>query len=285
MNLKNKTLLTLGLLLGAGTGCLSAAEVTDWYPVTTENRPFVRWWWLGSAVDPEGLTYNLEEFARQGLGGVEITPIYGVKGNEANDISYLSPKWMNMLGHTIAEGKRLGLQIDMNNGTGWPFGGPEVTAAQSARKRVAESWTVSPGKKLKITVRPSDRKQQGVATLQRIIAVNGDRRIDITSHLRRDSLLDWKAPKAKSDWKVYAIFSGRTFQKVKRAAPGGEGLVVNHYDSIAVNSYLDRFDRAFASSGIPYPDSFFNDSYEVYGSDWADNIFEEFGSFLGIGRW
>ena len=183
---------------------------------------------------------------------------------------------MNMLGHTIAEGKRLGLQIDMNNGTGWPFGGPEVTAAQSARKRVAESWTVSPGKKLKITVRPSDRKQQGVATLQRIIAVNGDRRIDITSRLRRDSLLDWKAPKAKSDWKVYAIFSGRTFQKVKRAAPGGEGLVVNHYDSIAVNSYLDRFDRAFASSGIPYPDSFFNDSYEVYGSDWADNIFEEF---------
>ena len=276
MNLKNKTLLTLGLLLGAGTGCLSAAEVADWYPVTTENRPFVRWWWLGSAVDPEGLTYNLEEFARQGLGGVEITPIYGVKGNEANDISYLSPKWMNMLGHTIAEGKRLGLQIDMNNGTGWPFGGPEVTAAQSARKRVAESWTVSPGKKLKITVRPSDRKQQGVATLQRIIAVNGDRRIDITSHLRRDSLLDWKAPKAKSDWKVYAIFSGRTFQKVKRAAPGGEGLVVNHYDSIAVNSYLDRFDRAFASSCTPYPDSFFNDSYEVYGSDWADNIFEEF---------
>ncbi len=91
--------------------------------------------------------------------------------------------------HTIAEGKRLGLQIDKNNGTGWPFGGPEVTAAQSARKRVAESWTVSPGKKLKITVRPSDRKQQGVATLQRIIAVNGDRRIDITSHLRRDSLL------------------------------------------------------------------------------------------------
>ena len=58
MNLKNKTFLTLGLLLGAGTGCLSAAEVTDWYPVTTENRPFVRWWWLGSAVDPEGLTYT-----------------------------------------------------------------------------------------------------------------------------------------------------------------------------------------------------------------------------------
>lgn len=275
MKLKNRTLLTLGLLFGsAGAGhCL---EVTDWYPVTTENRPFVRWWWLGSAVDPEGLTYNLEEFASKGLGGVEITPIYGVKGNEANDIDYLSPRWMQMLGHTIAEGNRLGLQIDMNNGTGWPFGGPEVTTDHSARKRVAESWTVSPGKKLKERIRPSDKKQQGVATLQRIIAVNGDRRIDITRKLGRDSLLNWKAPKGKGEWTVYAIFSGRTFQKVKRAAPGGEGLVVNHYDSTAINSYLDRFDRAFDSSGAPTPNTFFNDSYEVYGSDWADNIFEEF---------
>lgn len=275
MKLKSRTILALGLLLG-GFGGVNAVEVTDWYPVTTENKPFVRWWWLGSAVDPEGLTYNLEEFASKGMGGVEITPIYGVKGNEANDIPYLSPKWMQMLGHTIAEGKRLGLQIDMNNGTGWPFGGPEVTAATSARKRVAESWTVSPGKKLRERIRPSDKKQQGVATLQRIIAVNGDRRLDITSRLGRDSLLNWKAPKGKGDWKVYAIFCGRTFQKVKRAAPGGEGLVVNHYDSTAINHYLDRFERAFASSGVPAPDSFFNDSYEVYGSDWADNIFEEF---------
>ncbi|MDE7146132.1 MAG: glycosyl hydrolase family 2, partial [Duncaniella sp.] len=100
------------------TGALTVnAEVTDWYPETVENRPFVRWWWLGSAVDKEGITYNLEEFAKKGLGGVEITPIYGVQGNEANDIIYLSDKWMDMLAHNIAEAKRLGLQIDMNNGT------------------------------------------------------------------------------------------------------------------------------------------------------------------------
>lgn len=257
-----------------------ASEVTpeqlDWYPATVENRPFVRWWWLGSAVDKEGLTYNLEEFARKGLGGVEITPIYGVKGNEANDIPYLSPEWMRMLGHTIAEGDRLGLQIDMNNGTGWPFGGPEVGTEFSARKRVVEKWTVAPGRKLAEKIVPKDARQRPVAKLQRIIAARGDKRIDITSRLSMDSLLDWKAPKGKGDWTVYAIFSGRTFQKVKRAAPGGEGLVVNHYDSTAVRHYLSRFDRAFESSGCRIPDTFFNDSYEVYGSDWADNILEEF---------
>ena len=249
---------------------------TDWYPETVENRPFARWWWLGSAVDREGLTFNLEEFAEKGLGGVEITPIYGVKGNEANDIDYLSPKWMDMLYHTISEGRRLGLQIDMNNGTGWPFGGPEVGTEYGARKRVVESWTVSPGKKIAEKILPRDNKQRPVATLQAIIACNGDRRLDITSKLGRDSILKWKAPKADGDWTVYAIFSGRTFQKVKRAAPGGEGYVVNHYDSEAINHYFDRFERAFAASGAPMPDTFFNDSYEVYGSDWADNILDEF---------
>lgn len=265
--------------LHASTPASPVTAETDWYPTTVENRPFVRWWWLGSAVDPEGLTFNLEEFAKKGLGGVEITPIYGVQGNEgneANDIDYLSPKWMQMLSHTIAEGDRLGLQIDMNNGTGWPFGGPEVTTDHSARKRVVETWTVAPGKKLTEKIAPKDSKQAPVASLQVIMACNSDKRIDITSKLRSDGTLSWKAPKGDGDWTVYAVFSGRTFQKVKRAAPGGVGLVVNHYDSVAVNHYLDRFDRAFASSGCKIPNTFFNDSYEVYGSDWADNILDEF---------
>lgn len=252
------------------------SDLTDWYPVAVENRPFVRWWWLGSAVDPEGLTFNLEEFAKKGLGGVEITPIYGVKGNEENDISYLSPEWMQMLDHTIAEGDRLGLQIDMNNGTGWPFGGPDVSYDHSARKRVVESWTLPPGNKIQGKIVPEDNRQRAVATLQAIIAANGETRLDLTSQLNNDTTLSWKAPEGNGDWTIYAVFSGRTFQKVKRAAPGGEGLVINHYDSVAVNSYLDRFAQAFSQSSSRWPDTFFNDSYEVYGSDWADNIFDEF---------
>ncbi len=36
-----------------------------------------------------------------GIGGVEITPIYGVKGYEAAYIDFLSPKWMEMLHYTV----------------------------------------------------------------------------------------------------------------------------------------------------------------------------------------
>lgn len=111
------------------------AKQVAWYPIETIHRPYVRWWWLGSAVDRESLTYNLEAFADKGFGGVEITPIYGVQGNEANDIDYLSPRWMEMLRHTLAEGERLGVAIDMNNGTGWPFGGPLVARRSATNTR------------------------------------------------------------------------------------------------------------------------------------------------------
>lgn len=268
-------------LLGSAAFFSHAEDAsTDWYAETTVNRPFVRWWWQGSAVDPEGLTFNLEEFARQGLGGFEITPIYGVQGNEANDIPYLSDKWMDMLRHVSDESRRLGLQPEMNNGTGWPFGGPEVTEAESAQKLIIEKWPVAPGKKQSVKIEPQDERQRPFATVEKIMAVNGDTRIDITGKLKKDGTLNWTAPK-KGDWEVYALFAGRTFQKVKRAAPGGEGYVVNHYDSVAVKKYLDRFDRAFKGREEIFPKVMFNDSYEVYGSDWTAGLFDEFAKDHG----
>lgn len=274
--MKLRHLIYAAALLGASQ--LSATSpLVDWYPETVENRPFVRWWWHGSAVDSTGITYNLEEFARQGLGGVEITPIYGVKNNEANDIPYLSDRWMEMLGHTVSEAARLGLQVDMNNGTGWPFGGPEVTPEHSARKLVTRKWSVAPGTTLEVTLDCPDKQPD--ATLQRVVAVSASRSLDISGKVKKGTL-KWKAPKG-ADWTVYAIFSGRTYQKVKRAAPGGVGLVVNHYDSVAVKHYLDRFDRAFAGREWMMPNTFFNDSYEVYGSDWSDGLLEEFNKEHG----
>ncbi len=111
------------------SGPLLAAEATDlaWPKLTRENKPWARWWWLGSAVDKPNLTRELEAIAGAGFGGVEITPIYGAKGYEERFIPFLSPKYLEMLAHTGAEAKRLGLAVDMATGTGWPFGGAQVT--------------------------------------------------------------------------------------------------------------------------------------------------------------
>src|SRR5262245_47055151 len=53
-----------------------------WPPITAETRPWTRWWWQGSAVDRASLTAQLEALAAAGVGGVEVTPIYGVRGTE-----------------------------------------------------------------------------------------------------------------------------------------------------------------------------------------------------------
>ncbi|MDZ7897161.1 MAG: hypothetical protein U5N85_03920 [Arcicella sp.] len=64
------------------------------------------------------MTFNLEAYQKVDLGGLEITLIYGVKGYEAQFIDFLSPKWVEMFTHTLNEGKRLGLGIDLANASG-----------------------------------------------------------------------------------------------------------------------------------------------------------------------
>jgi len=115
----------------------SAAEIPanpGWPEIRRENKPWTRWWWPGSAVDEANLTRQLESFARAGLGGVEITPIYGARGYEERYIDFLSPRWMELLAHTGREAQRLSLGVDLATGTGWPFGGPWITEADALKK-------------------------------------------------------------------------------------------------------------------------------------------------------
>jgi hypothetical protein len=121
-----------GLLLGSAG--VRAADDLAWPPIGREQKPWTRWWWPGSAVDPENLTAQLRAIAQDGLGGVEITPIYGAKGAEARFIPFLSPKYMDMLRFTVDEARVLDLGVDMATGTGWPFGGPWVGPADVEQK-------------------------------------------------------------------------------------------------------------------------------------------------------
>ena len=69
--------------------------------------------------------------------------------------------------------------------------------------------------------------------------------------------------------------------KVKRAAPGGEGLVIDHFDKTAVKNYLDHIAAAFERTGTPYPHTFFNDSYEVADATWTPTLLDEFSRRRG----
>lgn len=251
-----------------------------------DAAPGTRWWWLGSAVDTANIRWNMEQYASHGIGAVEITPLYGVKGNSANNIDYLSPKWMEMLRYVQTQGKRLGIEVDMNNGTGWPFGGPETPIGEAACKEVVVDSVVNTsllkaGYAIKVPA-----KEVKYAKLDFVMAYPKNVKkykggaIEVTSFVGEDGTLRWKAP-AKGDWRIIALYVSRTRQMVKRAAPGGAGYVIDHFDKNAVKHYLERFDKAFAATGTPWPRSMFNDSYEVYGADWTPTLPEEFAKRRG----
>ena len=251
-----------------------------WPVVEKQMRPWTRWWWMGSAVEEKNLGEALTVYAKAGIGGIEITPIYGAIGYESRYIDYLSPKWMTMLNFTVKKAGMLGMGVDLNNGTGWPFGGPQVTSSFAASKFIIQQYKVAQGGSLAELIVVKDEKQKKAgAILQSVTAYAADGQIkQLIDQVDAKGKLNWTAP--GSDWEIYTLFSGRTLQQVKRAAPGGQGNVLDHLDKPAVDTYLKRFDQAFAGHS-PGVRAFFNDSYEVYGANWTPTFLKEFKRLKG----
>lgn len=247
------------------------------WPKTTETaKPWTRWWWMGSAVDKKGLDKQLTTLSKAGFGGVEIVPIYGAKGFENKYINYLSPEWMKMLQFTTDKAKSLNMGVDMAVGTGWPIGGPQVSEQDAATKMIVQTYNIQPNEKFSEKIVLKDEKQKNLKTVKLDIATaynENNEAIALTDKVTQDGTLNWKPASGK--WTIYAVFVGKTLQKVKRAAPGGEGYTLDHFSPDATKDYLKSFDTAFGNSNYGIR-SFFNDSYEVYNADWTAGFKDEF---------
>jgi len=299
------------------------------------SKPWTRWWWQGSAVSEAGITQELKSLKDAGIGGVEITPIYGVMGEEKDFVNYLSPRWNQLLAYTISEAKKLGLGVDMATGSGWPFGGPWVREENSSKYLAHRTFKLKEGqildedlsyaepgfvrsvnnqiyqtygiyrdtankeegsvahpllKKGSRELRPSDLKRpvysnsdmQGLALDQvrygdrlspiKVMAYDGTgHMLDLTSQVTSNQNLRWTAP--KGNWQIIALYLGLHGKMVERAAPGGEGYVIDHFSTQAIRSYLGKFDQTMTGgTGLR---AFFNDSYEVDDARGQSNYSEE----------
>jgi hypothetical protein len=274
---------------------------SPWPNSSNINQPWARWWWMGSAVDKPNLKKSLLDFHNAGIGGVEITPIYGVKGEENNFIDYLSPKWLEMLDYTIHISDSLHMQVDMVLGTGWPYGGSHVTLQNAATKLIIEKYQLKKNETIDKNIVLENTKEKIPAELLYVVAYGNDGSyVNLTDLLKdknskvndkgiegnpvslqnplKPNKLKWKA--AKTDYTIYAVFSGKTGQQVKRAAPGGSGYTLDHYSEEALNAYVVPFNNAFKGREGKIR-AIFNDSYEVYGTDFTPKFFEEFKILRG----
>lgn len=235
-------------------------------------KPWTRWWWMGNAVDRKNISHRLEEFATAGIGGVEITPIYGVKGYENEFIDHLSAEWIDLLDYTLDEARRLNLKVDMVLGTGWPFGGPQVEDKYAAKKLHIQLFPVSKNEKIDRQLQIEDPEMNSLAYVQQVLAFDQEgNKKDLTDQLDKKRL-KWTAD---NNYRVFVIYKGRTGQQVKRAAPGGKGNVLDHFSEDALFDYL----KPYSQSLEPVKDQLravFNDSYEVYRADYTADFFTEF---------
>lgn len=270
--------LLISALLSLCSQPLKAQIVPSWPAIQKEAQAGTRWWWMGSAVDETNLSRRIKDYAEAGIGTLEITPIYGVQGNEANDIDFLSPKWMSMLSSTYNIAKSHNVTIEMNMGSGWPFGGSFVPLEDAAHKVEYYSETIEGDNERVIAIdiqHPTIKPQKIMAYPQ---SGNNGKVLDITS-LLEGTIVNWKAPAGK--WLIVAVFNVRTGQLVKRAGPGAEGYVIDHFDARIVKKYINYFDSVFVHNNAAYPKTFFCDSYEVFAANWTTNIFEEFYHYRG----
>lgn len=284
----------------------------SWPSVTRQCRPWSRWWWMGSIVNKEDLTVEMEKYAKAGLGGLEITPIYGVKGYEDRFINYLTPAWMEMLVYTLKEADRLDMGIDMATGNGWPFGGPWVGAENACKNVVHKTYTLKGGESLNESIsyiqKPivqaigrrvdisglvepisANKNLQALALeqvrfekslpLQVLMAYSQQgQTLNLTDKVDANGKLDWTAP--TGNWTLYAVFQGWHGKMVERAGPGGEGNVIDHFSKEALRNYLNKFDEAYVGYDVTSLRAYFNDSYEVDDasgeSNWTPEFFAEF---------
>lgn len=266
-------------------------------------RPHTRWWWPGNAVTPEGISWQLEQMSRQGMGGVEIMSCW--RWYEKGYIAYLSPEWKRLVRHAIREAARRDMEVALTFGPGWSFGGFWVPP-EDRSKVLACGWTDVQG--------PAEfdgplPEYEGVAKRQpfegldwlppdhnRIVAVVAARRLDqrldgttltdLTSRVQANHLR-WKVP--EGTWRIMAFRLLYTGQQNQAQNYVPHNWVVDHMNKSAVQRYcnflIQEFADGFGDELGKTVDSFFCDSFEIHPLPntllWSTDTLQLFRKYKG----
>ncbi len=284
------------LLCAVTAALLLAAPLSEaaFHPDPTEfqnppkhYRPWTVWWWFGNASDEKDLAFELAEMDKAGIGGAQIFPVYPLSENDSEkriqNVPLYSAEWKKRFAAVLQEAEKRDMKIMLLGGSGWPLGGPWVPQALSS-KAVAHGVLDlhGPGEWVGNLPAPIADKIWSVDRLERLVMVEKQtgeatpRRVVIPLPAK-DGPLRLKIP--VGNWRLYAVYRMFTNQELERGGPGGQGLVLNHFNTRSLDLQLNQLEsllptiQRFRSTTFL---GFAADSLELEDSNWSDDFLAEF---------
>jgi hypothetical protein len=245
-----------------------------------DARIMVRWWWFGPAVTEAQLEREMRLMKEGGIGGFEVQPTYPLTLDNATtglrNLPFLSDDFLSALRFTSRKARELGLRMDLTVGSGWPYGGPQVSVDRAAgRLRSVRMRAIGPARRVPVPDLESGEEFLAAFAAPATGAAFDARALREVKDRREGAL--WLPADLALPAEVLFFFSSRSGMQVKRPAVGAEGFVLNHYDRAAVEHYQRSVgDRLLQAFDTQPPYAVFSDSLEVYQSDWTPSLPAEF---------
>ncbi len=278
------TLLAAGSLPAAdGIGQLQSSFVQP----PDNARIMARWWWFGTAVTQPEIERELITMKQGGFGGAEVQQTYPLQLDGelpgVKNLKLLSPEHLDALRFTAEKMKELGLRMDLTLGSGWPYGGSQITRSDAVGAIQASAPVrVSPGQtNVVATGRPAGRRggndDEIIAVLLGPVTnapAGGSAYLPLEVH-GNTALLP--ADLRGATQVTFYTLGLPGLVQVKRPALGGEGYIVDHYSPTAIGKFIKEIaEPAIKACGPNPPYAIFCDSLEVAGENWTPNLLAEF---------
>ncbi|WP_316811835.1 glycosyl hydrolase [Pedobacter heparinus] len=254
-------------------------------------RPFMRWWWNGGRVVEKELLRELDLLKEKGISGVEINPVAFPKGGNPLNykvLNWLSEEWLAVLKTTLIAAKERGITCDLIVGSGWPFGGEflkkeeqiQLLALGTKNLKGPQQFSIKKQDLLAETDFLMKRESGSMELFGlRLSSARLDAfhpGVDLNSQIKNAEVTIDVPP---GEHILYIMVKLTGYASVTLGAPGASGPVLDHYNKAAVLRYLDRMSDAISGKighMAEYFRSIFVDSLELRGSNWCDDMLEQF---------
>jgi len=255
-------------------------------------KPLVRWWWFGPAVVKPEILRELQQMKADGIGGAELAFVYPEvlddPSKNLKNLPFLSTEMLDAVNYAQAEGRKLGLRIDVTLCSGWPYGGPHITLDEAVTRLRTEEVLV-PASSTSISL-PKLAAGETVLSAALVTgaptpkAVRGQPVPTPTwDAASAQSFTPGSAiPAAQSARVALYFIQSHTRQQVKRAAVDADGYVLDPLSKQAVAAHLQKVGEPLLKAfGATPPYAIFSDSLEAYGADWTPTLPAEFKTRRG----